>query len=71
MDWNKLKEERCPRCGQKLHPAGMLDSHRHCSGSHCLFKIEMSKFDSIVANVRRKETRDYDPDENLSALNNL
>lgn len=71
MNWSALANEKCPRCNAPLLERGMLDSHRFCSDSHCLFKIDVDKADKIAADTRRKQVRDYDPDENLSALNNL
>lgn len=75
MDWNKLVENRCPRCGAMLHQKGMLDVVRMCTDSHCLFKINVDRFDEIVSNIvskrRRADTQNYNPDQNLSDLNNL
>lgn len=71
MNWSALADDKCPRCGAQLLEEGLLDTHRHCSDSHCLFKIEIKKAEKIAADTRRRRTRDYDPDENLSALNNL
>lgn len=71
MNWSALADDRCPRCNAPLHVPGLLDSHRHCTDSHCLFKIDIKKAEKIAADTRKKRARDYDPDENLSALNNL
>lgn len=71
MDWTKLREDRCPRCASPLHRRGMLDSVRMCSDSHCLFKISIEKFETIVLNLRKSRMPVYDPDKNLSELNNL
>lgn len=74
MNWSALIQERCPRCNHHLLEAGMLDTVRMCGDPHCLFKIGIDKFNKIVADeVKRSGRRPtgYDPDENLSALNNL
>lgn len=72
--WDLLIEDKCPRCETRLHEAGMLDAVRMCSNPHCLFKISIEKFDALVAKIGRKRSREalkYDPDDNLSELNNL
>lgn len=71
MNWAALADDKCPRCNAPLLERGMLDTIRQCSDSHCLFKINIDKADKIAADTRRKAARDYDPDENLSVLNNL
>lgn len=74
LNWDMLIEDRCPRCGLRLCERGMLDSVRMCSGTHCLFKINVEKFDEIVAKTGRRRSREslkYDPDQNLSDWNNL
>ncbi len=72
MNWSAIKDDRCPRCNEKFHePTGMLDSHRYCSGSHCLFKIGIDKFNKIKGDELKRHRDTYDPDENLSALNNM
>lgn len=71
MDWNQLAKDKCPRCNARLLGSGILDTIKICSDSHCLFKIDMDKFNKIVADIRKREIRNYNPDENLSALNNL
>ena len=74
MKWSALVEEKCPRCNAKLHSSSPLDRIRACSDSHCLFKINIDKFESIVeSEVKRQNRRPfkYDPDENMSSLNNL
>lgn len=71
MIWDNLADEKCPRCGCTLEPSGMLDSHRLCSDSHCLFKINMEKFEEIVSKTKERNIDNFNPDENLSDLNNL
>ena len=75
MEWSNLKEEKCPRCGVKLLESGLLDTHRICSGSHCLFRISIEKFDKIINDVQTRTIRqyhpNYNPEPNLQELNNL
>jgi hypothetical protein len=73
MIWSRLKENRCPRpdCGKLLETHGMLSDDTTCSNPHCLFKIGTVKLESMVTAMRRKEMREYNPEENLSDLNNL
>jgi hypothetical protein len=75
MDWNQLKENCCPRCGKRLKFPDQVESSLYgqtnvtCSGSHCLFKINESKFNQIVRSQKNREV--YDPDYNQAALNNF
>lgn len=71
MNWDKLADDRCPRCGAKLESHGMLADFVSCTDSHCLFKINQDKFATLKAKMRTRRDANYDPDENLSALNNL
>lgn len=73
MIWSRLKQNRCPidDCGKSLQEVGMLSDFTFCSDALCLFKIDTKKLDKMVVNMRRKEVNNFDPDENLSALNNL
>lgn len=71
MNWSNLKKHLCAKCGAELKSLGMLADKYMCSNKVCDFSISAAKYDKIVATERRKETIAYDPDENLSALNNL
>jgi DNA-directed RNA polymerase subunit RPC12/RpoP len=69
MDWSNLKEHRCPKCGSPLKSEGMLSDKYLCI--HCDFQIGSTKYDKIVATSRDRAVKNYNPDDNLSALNNL
>jgi hypothetical protein len=74
MNWSALVQDRCPRCNDKLHGSAPLDRIRACSGSHCLFKINIDKFNQIVENEVKRQNRkpfEFNPDGNLERLNNL
>jgi len=71
MDWSKIAQDRCPRCTEKFHEGGMLDEYKYCSGSHCLFKINIDKYNKIKSDEVRRDYRNYNPEPNLEALNNL
>lgn len=71
MNWDNLIDNRCPRCSAKLESHGMLADFRTCTDSHCLYKISEDKFINLSNKMRTKREANYDPDENLSALNNL
>lgn len=71
MNWNAFREHRCPRCNSKLETHGMLSDLHTCSDSHCLFKINDTKFQEILGNILKKEAKHYNPEPNLEALNNL
>lgn len=71
MNWENLGDCRCPRCSAKLETHGMLGDFYSCTDKHCLFKIGAEKFAEMSGRIRTRREASYDPDENLSALNNL
>lgn len=71
MNWDNLADHRCPRCGQKLESHGMLADFLSCTASHCLYKINQDKFAELSGKMKARREASYDPDANLSALNNL
>lgn len=71
MEWINLKEHRCPRCSSKLETHGTLSDKHTCTNDHCLFEISDKRFNEIASNQSKKEVRYYNPDQNLSDLNNL
>lgn len=71
MDWSKLKEGKCPKCGSKLNPVGLLESEYTCAEPFCTFRISEARFNEIVGSMYKKKAPAYDPDRNLSELNNL
>ena len=70
MNWNKLKEKKCPRCDNRLELSTPYIDEFRCSGSHCLFKIKEGRFEEIVSSLYKKEDREVLKD-NLEELNNL
>ena len=71
MNWDNLADNRCPRCGCKMESHGMLSEFRTCTDPHCLYKIREDKFAELSGKMRTRRESNYDPDANLSALNNL
>jgi len=71
MKWSNLGDNRCPKCYSRLTEDGLLAEALECPDSHCGFKISQFKFIEITTRVRRKRADSFDPDRNLSELNNL
>jgi len=71
MKWDNLGDGRCPKCYSKLIEDGLLAESLGCPDLDCGFKIGQVKFIEITSRVRRKRSLSFDPDENLSGLNNL
>ncbi len=70
MNWNKLKDHKCPRCSKKLESSKPYVDEFRCSDSHCLFKIKEEKFIEIVRSIYRREDQELLRD-NQEELNNL
>lgn len=71
MNWPALLQYQCPKCGSKLNSEGLLDTKLFCSAPFCDFKIGEAKMNEILKNLSKKNGRNYDPDKNLSELNNM
>ena len=73
MNWSNLKDGYCPRpgCCGKVRLEGMLDTVMVCDDQNCGFSINEMKFNKIVGSTFKKKAKEFDPDANLSALNNL
>ena len=72
MIWSNLKENLCPKCSSHLEADGMLATEHTCSNHNCSFRIGDSKFTQIVNSQYRPQQRTtFDPDANLSELNNM
>lgn len=73
MNWERLKEKKCPRCGKKLESSAPFAEEFRCSDSHCLFKIHERRFEELVSNMyKRSDMRTFrEVDRNLEELNNL
>jgi hypothetical protein len=65
MNWNALKNYKCPKDGAVLKDIG----HYHAC-TKCIFSINKEKFDSIVSDKYTKR-REPTQEEKLSELNNL
>lgn len=65
MNWDRLKNNKCPECGQGLSQEGNIHKCENCE-----FKIGDIKFSEIVNRLYTK--RKYVPrEDNMEALNNL
>ena len=70
MNWNKLKDGMCPKCGhilEQVPDALML----RCSNGQCTFSISEGKLQSILTSKPRQPDRANEPDENFDSLQNL
>ena len=61
MDWNKLRENKCPKCGKDIKPKidfGLF----WCSNTMCSFRISPERFNEIINSPPRfKEEKHYRP----------
>jgi len=68
MKWLRLKNMKCPRCNE------VLERFKEGGGyvCKCGFSISNEKFNGIINKIYKKGGKGiYDPDKNLSNLNNL
>lgn len=69
MNWERLKNMKCPQCGKDLTRAV---SHTGYGCFNCHFTISKEKFDKIVSDLYKpKQKRCSTFEENLGELNNL
>lgn len=66
MNWNHLKNYRCPKDNEPLKDIG---SYHACT--KCIFSINKQRFDEIVSEQHKPKKRYVTFEDNLSALNNL
>lgn len=66
MNWNKLKENRCPRCSQLLSKA---KGFHECA--HCGFSIGHEKFEKVIDNLYKGKSNLIQVNDNFEALQNL
>ena len=71
MKWDNLGDNRCPKCYSSLIGKELLDEALECPDQECGFKISQLKFIEITTRIRRRRADSFDPDKNLSELNNL
>lgn len=68
MNWEALKDFKCPKCGGSLSERETIHM---CRDVDCKFFISKERFNQIV-NERydKKQIPEQDPDDRLSELNN-
>lgn len=71
MNWNRLKDMKCPGCTADLKPKKTGETLHVCA-KKCGFTISDAKLDSIVRSIYAPKQRFHVPteEENMSALNN-
>jgi len=70
MNWNKLKEMKCPEDGEPLNNSPLAEFY-DCT--KCSFKISAAKFDKIVNDMYQPKARrcaTFDETGNLADWNN-
>ena len=70
MDWRKLKNGICPKCGSQLRDRGVLVM---CAHEKCDFKIRESRLKEILSGQEKTSGIKYKPkssEENMSDWNN-
>lgn len=69
MDWNNLKDNKCPKCS---YPLTESDSKMHMYCINCTdFFIKKEKFDEVVNSLYKPKRKRYNAFDNMEALNNL
>lgn len=68
MNWNRLKNYKCPKCNSNL--GGNARFHK-CSSSKCDFMCSVQKFNKIVSDMHKPKQRRCSFEDNLSELNNM
>jgi hypothetical protein len=68
IDWKKLKDMKCPKCGCALLTYDTESKYRCCS---CSFRIRSARFDEIINGLYKPKSQINNEEDNLSALNNL
>lgn len=69
MNWNNLKEYKCPKCGTPLQDTLLSQTGRHfCGMVNCGFEIGDAKYSELL---RSKPKHQRTEEDNLSELNNL
>ena len=80
MNWQKLHDGHCPRCGNILEDHGEeWTDTLFCKDTHCMFKIGRARLKEIISKKPKKtmlsRPNSYravsDEERNLSDLNNL
>jgi hypothetical protein len=66
MNWNKLYENKCPKCGSMLDPQTAYGKF-WCSGSFCTFSITPER----LAELTGIEDADYKIKKHRESLSNL
>ena len=69
MNWNNLRDQKCPKCGEKLK-LGLMESTMRCSGN-CEFEIGSARYLEIVESMSKPKVKRCGFGDNLAALNNL
>ena len=66
MNWNALRDKRCPQCGDKLN------SEFHCRTLDCNFKTTKQKFQKIVETLYKpQKTKPILTSDMLHKMNNF
>ena len=61
MNWDNLRENRCPKCGRRLNPK-LVFGMFHCIDVICNFMITPKRFKDIVNSPKRyKSEKHYRP----------
>lgn len=73
MNWEQLKEKKCPRCSSRLESAAPYVDEFRCSNTHCLFKIHERRFEELMSSMyKRTDYKTFkEVDRNFEELNNL
>jgi transcription initiation factor IIE alpha subunit len=69
MNWNNLKQFRCPKCGNDLCQSTLLERYHLyecCNGNTCGFSISKNKLIGIISNKNNKVKEEhYRPEDEV------
>ena len=60
MNWDNLRDNKCPKCGRRLSPQLVFGMFR-CIDGACNFMITPKKFTEIVNSPKRYPEKHYRP----------
>lgn len=70
MNWNNLRNNKCPDCGHMLEASTKFKGYM-CADENCNFKVTEKRFSEIVKSLYFKHGWDKTEDQNLADLNSL
>lgn len=73
MDWNKLKSNRCPKCGSDIEPVAPSPTlgYKVIACKKCDFFIRPQRMEELLAEMKSPNVLKHNDETNQEFLNNL